>query len=192
MDQPSAGPAPEPVEPSDRHEPQPRIYVASLSDYNAGRLHGVWIDAAQETEAIWEQINAMLASSPEDGAEEFAVHDYENFGPIALGEYEPIEMVAKIGRGIAKHGIAYAAWAQQLGSSEWHDLDRFEDTYLGDWDSIIEHAQQLLDDLGIDTEVFGPEWLSSYIYVDVDGFARDLAYDLNVIEFNNRVYVFET
>lgn len=27
---------------------QPRIYVASLSDYNSGNLHGRWIDAAQD------------------------------------------------------------------------------------------------------------------------------------------------
>ena len=25
----------------------PRVYVASLSDYNAGRLHGVWINAKE-------------------------------------------------------------------------------------------------------------------------------------------------
>lgn len=30
----------------------PRIYVASLSDYNAGTLHGKWIDADQSAEDI--------------------------------------------------------------------------------------------------------------------------------------------
>ena len=30
----------------------PRIYVASLSDYNAGRLHGEWIDADQGAEGM--------------------------------------------------------------------------------------------------------------------------------------------
>lgn len=43
----------------------PRIYVASLSDYNAGRLHGKWIDADQDASEIWDEINAMLAASPE-------------------------------------------------------------------------------------------------------------------------------
>lgn len=41
----------------------PRIYVASLSDYNAGRLHGVWIDATLDPDAIEEQIRAMLFES---------------------------------------------------------------------------------------------------------------------------------
>src|SRR5436853_7803697 len=30
----------------------PRIYVASLRDYNAGRLHGVWRQADQEVEEL--------------------------------------------------------------------------------------------------------------------------------------------
>jgi hypothetical protein len=41
----------------------PRIYVASLSDYNAGRLLGRWIDADQPAEAIHEQIAQLLAES---------------------------------------------------------------------------------------------------------------------------------
>ena len=38
----------------------PRIYVASLSDYNAGRLHGVWINAANGAEEINEKVVEML------------------------------------------------------------------------------------------------------------------------------------
>jgi len=30
----------------------PRIYVACLAAYNAGKLHGEWIDADQDAEAI--------------------------------------------------------------------------------------------------------------------------------------------
>lgn len=41
----------------------PRIYVASLSDYNNGLLHGVWIDAAQDADSIRDEINAMLMES---------------------------------------------------------------------------------------------------------------------------------
>ena len=47
---------------------QPRIYVASLSDYNAGRLHGTWLDADVEAADLAEGVQAMLASSPEPGA----------------------------------------------------------------------------------------------------------------------------
>src|ERR1700722_12250921 len=70
---------------------QPRIYVASLSDYNAGRLHGEWLDAAQDPEALLAGIGAM--SSAEPGAEEWAIHDYEEFCGVRLGEYASIESV---------------------------------------------------------------------------------------------------
>src|SRR5580704_284540 len=65
----------------------PRIYVASLSDYNAGRLHGAWISAAQTAEELSESVQEMLNSSPSPGAEEFAIHDFDGFGPLRLNEY---------------------------------------------------------------------------------------------------------
>lgn len=42
---------------------EPRIYVASLSDYNNGVLHGKWIDADQDDDSIWEEIREMLRAS---------------------------------------------------------------------------------------------------------------------------------
>jgi antirestriction protein len=42
----------------------PRIYVASLADYNAGHLHGTWIDANQDADAIRDEIATMLRGSP--------------------------------------------------------------------------------------------------------------------------------
>ena len=128
---------------------RPRIYVASLSDYNAGRLHGAWLDAAQEPDALWAGINEMLARSPEPGAEEWAIHDYEAFCGVRLGEYESIESVSKIALGIAEHGPAFGAWADYLGRSSWEDLDRFEDCYQGRWDSVSDYAEDFLDALGL-------------------------------------------
>ena len=65
-----------------------RIYVADLAAYNSGKLHGVWIDATLDPGAIQEQINKMLAVSPEGFAEEYAIHDYEGFHGYSLGEYD--------------------------------------------------------------------------------------------------------
>ena len=53
-----------------------RIYVADLAAYNAGYLHGVWIDASQDLEDIQAQVDTMLAASPVKGAEEYAIHDF--------------------------------------------------------------------------------------------------------------------
>ena len=49
-----------------QREERPRIYVASLSDYNEGILHGAWIDADQELGALYEAVDAMLDSSPSE------------------------------------------------------------------------------------------------------------------------------
>jgi hypothetical protein len=42
----------------------PEIWVGSLSDYNHGYLHGMWIAADQEPEEIQEQIAWILRTSP--------------------------------------------------------------------------------------------------------------------------------
>ncbi|MDN5536117.1 antirestriction protein ArdA, partial [Comamonas sp.] len=68
-----------------------RIYVADLAAYNAGYLHGVWIDATLELDDIQAQVDYMLAASPVEGAEGCAIHDFEGFDSYRLGEYEGLE-----------------------------------------------------------------------------------------------------
>jgi antirestriction protein len=173
--------------------PEPRIYVASLSDYNAGRLHGAWINANQEPDEIHQGIQAMLATSPEPLAEEWAIHDYDNFGPIRLSEYESIEHVARLAAGIAEHGEAFALWAGHIGGSEWERLDEFDERYLGEWNSAEDYAANLLEDMGIDLSEIGPEILWPYVEVDLAGFARDLSYDIDILDGSTgSVHVFES
>lgn len=167
-------------------KPSPRIYVASLSDYNAGRLHGAWLDAAQEPEFLWSGINEMLAASPEPIAEEWAIHDYEGFGSLRLSEYADINMVSKIALGIAEHGAAYSAWADHLGHGAWEQLDAFADCYMGHWDSLTDYAEDFLDGLGLHQiiEQHVPESLQPYVRIDAEAFGRDMSYDgeVSVVE----------
>lgn len=154
---------------------RPRIYVASLADYNNGRLHGTWLDASREPEELYADISRMLRSSREPGAEEFAVHDYEGFGEARIDEYDGIDHVARIARGIAEHGLAFGAWAcLQEGNPE--ALDQFTDAYLGHYDSLQAYAEQLIDDLGyqqlLDESV--PESLQPYARIDTEALARDM------------------
>ncbi len=174
---------------------QPRIYVASLSDYNDGYLHGTWINAAQEPEDIHAAIQDMLARSPTPGAEEYAIHDYENFGPLRLDEYESIETVALLARGIAEHGVAYAHWAAVVEDSSPEALGRFEDAYRGHFDSLVDYAAQLFDDFGYNDliETIVPEHLRSYVRIDIEAFARDLeaSGSITTSEGDGGVYVFD-
>lgn len=176
----------------------PRIYVASLSDYNAGILHGEWVNPGEGAEATYEAITAMLADSPTtrrygDVAEEWAIHDYEHFGPIRLGEYESIERVCSIAEGIVAHGDAFAAW---VANDESGDLsaETFEDQYLGEWGSEVDWGESLLDDFGIDLDDLPgvPEGLRPYVQVDVEGWVRDMRLngEVSIVESKAGVYVF--
>lgn len=86
----------------------PRIYVASLSDYNNGILHGEWIDAGQEPDQIHTEVEAMLKKSPAarkygDVAEEWAIHDYEGFVGIELSEWDSFERVSALAKLLSEH-----------------------------------------------------------------------------------------
>jgi antirestriction protein len=153
----------------------PRIYVASLSDYNNGHLHGIWLDADREPEDVHADIQTMLAQSHDPGAEEFAIHDFEGFGEARIDEYDSIELVTRIARGIAEHGLAFAAWANVQDDDE-ASLDQFTDAYIGHYDSVDTYAEQLIDDLGyqqlLDDSV--PESLRPYARIDTEALARDM------------------
>ena len=155
--------------------PAPQIYVASLSDYNNGRLHGTWLDATVETEELQGGITAMLAGSPEPGAEEWAIHDYEGFGGLRLNEHESLDTVSLLAAGLAEHGPAFSAWADIAGRDE-ETLARFEEAYLGHWDSLAAYADDLFEDLGyaelLDKAM--PAGMQPYVRFDAEAFGRDL------------------
>jgi antirestriction protein len=177
----------------------PRIHVASLSDYNNGILHGRWIDAVADPEAMQNEIDEMLAASPMtalygDVAEEWAVHDYDGFGAIRLGEHESLDFVARLAGGIEMHGQAFAAYAAHVGEYGLDLVTQFEAHYLGEWESVEAYAENMLDELGAKrVRSDAPEWLQPYLSVDVAGFARDLEVggDVVVVErLGGGVWVF--
>ena len=157
-------------------KPKPAIYVASLADYNNGALHGAWIDAAREPDDIYADIDAMLDRSRQPGAEEWAIHDYEQFGPWRVGEHDIIDDVSQIAKGIAEHGYAYAAWANVFdGEDASYDIESFREAYLGHYDSVTDYVEQLADDLGYEHELDKlPEYLRHYTHIDYAALARDM------------------
>ena len=71
---------------------EPAVYVASLSDYNAGRLHGVWVNPGLED--INEAVADMLAKSPEPIAEEWRIDDHMSWGGYRVSEWEDFDTLA--------------------------------------------------------------------------------------------------
>ncbi|SER43166.1 Antirestriction protein [Pseudomonas cuatrocienegasensis] len=119
-----------------------RIYVADLAAYNAGHLHGTWVDATQELEAIQAQVDAMLAASPVQGSEEYAIHDYEGFDGYPLGEYEGLQTAHEIACFIEDYpdfGGTLLAHCNDLEQAR----KAAEEDYCGCYSSLADYAQEL-------------------------------------------------
>lgn len=177
----------------EERRPNPRIYVASLADYNEGRLHGAWIDAAQSSSDIVAAVRTMLRASPCPTAEEWAIHDYEGFGELTIHEYEDFETVAQVAAGIAEHGEAFAAYAEFI-DCDTSLLDGFEDAYMGEWENGVALAEELLEGSGIE-EVINqlPESLRHYVTVDYEAYFDDLVTEGEIATAPNHrggLYVF--
>ena len=124
----------------------PRVYVACLASYNAGKLHGKWIDATQCPDDIQADVDAMLAESTEPFAEEWAIHDHEGLGDI--GEYESFERVSAIGQAVDDAGDDAPALLAFLDNDSNVDPEDFEDCYAGEWDSLEDFAYDFHEDTG--------------------------------------------
>ncbi|HMM48818.1 MAG TPA: antirestriction protein ArdA [Miltoncostaeaceae bacterium] len=171
----------------------PRIYVASLGDYNEGRLHGVWIEAAIGDDELYRRVRTMLAGSPMPGAEEWAIHDFEGFCGIDVREHESLPAVGRLARGIVTHGAAFAAFVR-LGGAGWgpHGAD-LEAGGGGGWDGGGGSARHPADDLGLEDQLDRLTGaLRPYVAVDYDLFARDLGHDISAAEApDGGVFVFD-
>jgi antirestriction protein len=170
----------------------PRIYVASLSDYNAGRLHGVWLEAT-DIERVRIGIAAMLKASASERAEEYAIHDFEGFSRYLPSEYAELELVCAIGAAIAEHGTIITAYfehgtfptdAEQLPEL----LAHFSESYQGAYESLEDWAVQYLQDTGLLQQV--PQALCGYI--DLESWADDaqMSGDIFAVELEGKTHVF--
>ncbi len=158
-------------------EDRPSIYVACLAAYNNGILHGAWIDATQEPDAIYEATQAMLKSSPILDAEEWAIHDYEGFHSVRLSEWEGFAEVHAYATFIQEHGQLGADLIAQMDTME---LARaaIEENYAGCFKNTADFARELTEDT---TTI--PEHLAYYI--DYDRMARHM-------EMSGDVFTIET
>lgn len=169
---------------------KPRIYVASLSDYNAGKLLGRWIDADQDAAAIHAEIQAMLAESREYPAEEWAIHDYEGFGEWNPRECESIDMVATVATLIAKHGLVFGSVLNYFGDLEEANT-AMDEQYRGDWEAVVDYVEHFIDSV-YDQESKALPDLIRY-QIDHDGITRDFECggEVVTIKFDLKVKIFE-
>jgi len=152
------------------------IYVACLASYNAGTLHGAWLDLSDVTDAdeISEAIQWMLQQSPAPGAEEYAVHDSSGLpGFLRSTEWPDLAQLAEYAENyaIATENAAQEAYETACDyAGEVLSEEDFLERYCGCYSSGADYAEQFHEDCGTD---LGP--LASYI--DWESYWRDLTYD---------------
>ena len=149
-----------------RRPERPRIYVACLAAYNAGHLHGRWIDASEPDE-VREGVRAMLAASPEPDAEEYSIHDHEGFEGCRISEWASFDLVCELADFIDQHGRLGARLYAHFGDS----LDEARaalDNYAGEYRCLADFAEEITRESG--TEI--PKALEYYI--DWGAMGRDL------------------
>lgn len=158
----------------------PRIYVACLSSHNNGFTHGVWIEDIQDIEDIQEEIKEMLSKSKFECAEEWEIHDYEDFGSIEADKLSLSE-ICFFAEAIEEHGELFTETYPVMGSFE-STLSMIENNFLGIYESVVEYVEETTDL----SEV--PDYLVNYI--DINRLARDIEYDLLVVELEHEVAIF--
>lgn len=191
---------------------EPRIYVACLASYNNGVLHGEWIDDVTDADEVRERIAAMLRASrfpnvevdcPEclgskcdecgnsgkvSSAEEWAIHDYEGFAGVQIGENPDLDALAALAEHLEddSYGEAFGAWVEDTGA-DWDDVSGFEDAFNGEWDSEQDFAENFAEDIGaIPTDA---QWPCTCI--DWEHATRELMYDYSSIDApGGGVYIF--
>ncbi|MEV8375170.1 antirestriction protein ArdA [Kribbella sp. NPDC056861] len=159
---------------------RPRIYVRSLVDYNEGHDIGDWIDASQDLEEIQADIRKILTRSLHahwtgEAAEEWAIHDQDGFGQITLSEYESLDVVCALGKGITEHGLAFSAWAEISDTRDIFTLERFETAYFGDYENREAYAQHIVDELNGEDELEKlPDWLRDVVRIDLEHMVHEM------------------
>jgi len=124
-----------------------------------------------------------------ESAEEWAIHDYDGFAHMGLGENESFAKVAAIAEKLEEHGAAFAAWynwsdACYDDSPDLSFLESFTDEYQGEWDDEEAFGAHLYEDCyGDPDEMEDPNGyghkkvrhpLAGYMSHAVDAWAKDL------------------
>ena len=164
-----------------------QIYVADLAAYNNGILHGVWIDATQDIDDIWDAVRDMLIATPlDEKSEEYAIHDYEGFGSYRLGEYHGLESVHEIACFIEEHGAIATDLINHLCGDVEEARKAIEENYAGCYNSLTDYARELTKQQG---DI--PKHLEFYIDYDKMGRDMDMSGDIFIIETaHDEVHIF--
>ena len=166
-----------------------RIYAACLASCNSGILHGRWIDVAGAmVDEIRDSIKEMLEKSPTPGAEEYAIHDYDDMPN--LGEYPSLDNIYLYSL-LVRRAKDYGCNKDEVRAivdnynGNIDDAEKALENAHGVWDSWRDYADEHAD------ELLACESQESFAsrYFDYEAHARDLAHDYTVLDVQRGVLV---
>lgn len=174
----------------------PRIYVASLSDYNNGRLEGKWFDfddysdASELMGAITEMLDE-ITKKYNDGEEreEWAVHDYEYIPSTLETEYmgeRDFQTIYDIIEASEENGIPTEVLMERVGDTGSDDYRSIAESLMfvvdgNDESDIVYELEEQIGELGFDfwqNHIYIDDVTQRVMYgEDVDRYREDIQYD---------------
>lgn len=170
-----------------------RIYVASLSDYNNGRLEGKWLDLSDYSDAseLMEAIQEMLddlTKKYNDGEvrEEWAVHDYEGIPSTLASEYmgeQDFQQLYDIAEVADDRGIPVEVLVERAGDMVSDDYQALADSLMfvvdgSDESDIVYEYENQIGELGFD-------WWSNHVGITITD--QRLLYGEDVDNFKEEI-----
>jgi antirestriction protein len=165
-----------------------KAWIGCLAAYNSGKLHGEWVDLIDigDKDDLSEAISAILASSPEPNAEEWAVFDHEGFGSLTFGMYPNPYQLRELAQALeaVSDSEAFLAYVDNQGQDyALQDLaatvEEFTENYLGTHkkgDFAYEYTEQT-----VGREVW--EWIERNGHIEWEDMEDDWSCDwLTIIE----------
>lgn len=168
-------------------EDSPQIYVACLSAYNNGFLHGAWIDASEGIEHVRECIKEILSSSPvAEECEEWAIHDFQCFGNYKVDEYHGLEELCEVAQFMKEFDrfpldvVSYLIDDFGIEGAK----EKMEDDFIGEFDSASDLAYHYVEE----TCLLDGVHKSIAMYFDYEAFGRDLDLNGDVLSFSGHYF----
>ena len=172
-----------------------KVYIASLSDYNDGRLEGKWFDLSDYLSAsdLMDDINDMLKDLTKkykkiDGEvrEEWAVHDYEGIPPTLASEYmgeADFQKLMDIRKIAEDRDIPVEVLVERAGDTGSDDYEALADSLVmvvdgSDETDIVYELESQMGELGNDF------WKD---YIFIDDVTERVMYGEDVDQFRERI-----
>jgi antirestriction protein len=136
---------------------RPRLWLAAADDDS----DGIWVDAATSVRELLERSDGRTR-----------ILDSVGFDGFHVRPDDDLDTVCAVARGIAEHGLAFAAWAE-LHDGDPAMLAGFRDHYVGHFASYDELGRSLYGATGRDIAGDIPADLQPYVRIDFAALARD-------------------